>query len=510
MVLTLTLVVAIGLIASLTWIVVQREGNLAWDDADYLRRGLRIARLCTANGGLDLSSAIGQTLRERPKPPLLVAWIELVSLVTGRGNVLPLIVASSIIPYSLLILGVVVIAGRLFGRGAILPAVLGLACSPMSLSFGAKVMVETFLSLWILLVYAAAALLLERPSKRRGLMLGSALALAMMTKLTVALLLPASAFLFLLLYFRRYPLDRAAASVALWVLLPLSVIAGPWYLWNGGHAVGFALFSSRYNLVAEGRGDITPALDRITALIDQLVGWPLFVVLLVAAATSLRRQVGGGERVAPAATDFVALTMAGTLSGAVILLIPAYFDPRFLLPIWPSLAVCLGGWLGGPSGREGPARAVLTSALLGACLVASAGRLAREGRTTTYWEARRLIDDLVAHHRAATIGNVGDCGDWNVCKTGLINELRATPTDCFVLHDLSKDRPGDLERRVGKLDALVVLDRAGLPPSLLSAAPGLNRAYGSIDEVLRKDSRFRRIELDLAGLPPLSVYVRRR
>ena len=44
---------------------------------------------------------------------------------------------------------------------AIFPSVLGLAASPMSLSFGAKVMVETFLSLWIMLVFASAALVSE-------------------------------------------------------------------------------------------------------------------------------------------------------------------------------------------------------------------------------------------------------------------------------------------------------------------------------------------------------------
>ena len=49
------------------------------------------------------------------------------------------------------------------------------------------------------------------------------------------------------------------------------------------------------------------------------------------------------------------------------------------------------------------------------------------GADAQRWGAKRLIDDLVAHHQVAMIGNVGNCGDWNVCKTGLVNELRATP-----------------------------------------------------------------------------------
>ena len=86
MTLTFTLVLSLGLIASLTRIVVLREGNLAWDDADYLQRGLRIARLSVSRGGLDVPRAIVETLRERPKPPLLAAWIEVVSLAIGRAR----------------------------------------------------------------------------------------------------------------------------------------------------------------------------------------------------------------------------------------------------------------------------------------------------------------------------------------------------------------------------------------------------------------------------------------
>ena len=199
-----------------------------------------------------------------------------------------------------------------------------------------------------------------------------------------------------------------------------------------------------------------------------------------------------------------------TLSGTAILLIPAYFDPRFLLPIWPGLAVVLGGRLGRLISGGAPAPAAVACGLLGLGLVLSAGRLAREGETTTYWATARLIDRLVAEHRVATIGNVGNSADWNVCKTGLVNELRPTPADCFVLHDLSRDEPAVLERRLARLDAVVVLDRSGLTPGLLEAAPGLNRAYHAIDAALGQTPRLRRVEVDLAGLPPLSVYVRRR
>src|SRR5262249_49828882 len=160
-----------------------------------------------------------------------------------------------------LIAGVVVIARRFFGIGAVLPAVFCLAASPISVSYGAKVMVETFLSLWILLVYAAAALVLERPSRPRAVLLGTALGLAVMTKLTVALLLPAAAVLFVTLYWRRHPIDRDALKTLVVIMLPIGLIAGPWYVKNGRSAVEFAVFSSKYNIVAEGNDSLMPVID---------------------------------------------------------------------------------------------------------------------------------------------------------------------------------------------------------------------------------------------------------
>jgi hypothetical protein len=506
--LALGAVLAVALVAFLAGFVVAREGGLAWDDADYLRRGLRIAGLATAWGGLDLPRAVGLTLRERPKPPLLVAWIELGGLALGRHGLLPLILFSSVVPFAMLLCGVVAVARRRFGARVAPLAIACVAASPLALSYGAKVMVETFLALWTLLAFDAAAAVLERPTRGRALWLGTTLGLAAMTKLTVALFLPCPALLFLILYARRHPLDRTARDVAIGIVVPLLVIAGPWFLRNGRSAVQFALFSSRYNLLAEGRTDVMPRSSRLAVLGDRLLGWPLLATLPVVAATALGRR-GRAGRWSPAAADFLALTAVGAASGAALLLVPAYFDPRFLLPVWPASAVGLGAWLRRWADRV-RGGTLLAHAALAAGLVASAGSLHREPATTTYWNARSLIDELVARHGVANLGNVGNCGDWNVCKTGLLNELRADPRDCFVLHDLSRDGPDVLSRRVGRFDAIVVLDPGYFPPGFLASAPGLNRAYDAIGRVIDQDRRFHKVETRLTGLPPLSVYVRRR
>jgi hypothetical protein len=503
--------ISLALVGSLAHFVIQRQGNLAWDDADYLRRGLRLARISSTGSLRDLPYAIGQTLREKPKPPFLVAWVEAISHLVGRQRVVALIVGSSVAPYALLVLGVALVSRRLFGSAAIAPAILCLAASPMSLAFGAKVMVETFLSLWILLIYSFASLFLECPSPRRGWALGAALGLGMMTKLTVVLFLPVTAPLVIYWYLRRYRLDRDTAKVVLRVIAPAAIIAGPWYLKNGRSAIQFARFSSRYNIEALARVEITPTLDRLFAVMDQLPGWSLFWVFLTILVGSIafrKRDAVARRATRGASADFIKLAVSGAVVALIMLLVPPYFDPRFLLPIWPALAVCCGALIGRLAGKGLPWVAAGYVAMA-ACLVPSFGRLAAEGSNTTYWRTSDLIDELVTKYGVKTIGNVGDCSNWNVCKTGLVNELRRTPGDCFVLHDLSRDSASELASRIQKVDALVVLDRKSLPANFLDEAPGLNRAYGAIDVVLSGSHQFQSVPTDGSGLPALSVYVRK-
>ncbi len=134
------------------------RGNLAWDDADYLRRGLSNARLAESGGPLlVLPRAIDRLLSEQPKPPWFVAWIELGVHAIGRSSVDLLILFSTVVPYSFLMLAVVVTGRWLRGAWGGLLALVCLAASPLSLAFGDKVMVETFLALWVLLVYSLTA-----------------------------------------------------------------------------------------------------------------------------------------------------------------------------------------------------------------------------------------------------------------------------------------------------------------------------------------------------------------
>ena len=76
-----------GMPLMLTSLVLTRRGNLAWDDADYLRRGLASARLAAADSAPQvISRALDRLIQEQPKPPFLVGWVMLGASIVGRAN----------------------------------------------------------------------------------------------------------------------------------------------------------------------------------------------------------------------------------------------------------------------------------------------------------------------------------------------------------------------------------------------------------------------------------------
>ncbi len=513
---SMTWLIALVVLGFLSEIVLVRKGNLAWDDADYLRRGLTNARLAGSAGVTwVLPRAIGLLLLEQPKPPWLVGWIELGALVLGRRHLDLLILHATILPFAILLIAVIRIGRWLDGSAGGLLALVCLICSPYSLAFGAKVMVESSLALWVLLTYGLATFLLARPSRSCGIALGIVIGLSLLTKLTVALFLPGSMVYLLVNALRNAANRRALLRPLLWSAVMCVAVAGPWYARNTVSTVKFAIFSSRYNELAEGRSDRIPTARRVGMLVRDLAGWPIAATVAAAAVAAwvTGSKAGGagsrpsGER-AVRQFHFTRMAWLGAGTGAVVLLWPSYFDSRFLLPIWPALAVDLGTRL----------RAVLTQldftpkVLVGLGLAASmlAAPIAVMGETLnpTYWKTAALIDNLVARYRITNLANVGNCPWWNVCKTGLINELRDNPGDCFVLHDLTK-LPQDVARqRLSRADAVVVLERTDLAEDLLHSRPGINRGYGAIVETLIADPRFKPVALPVIDeLPNLRVYI---
>ncbi len=515
----LTWAVALACVVLLAWLVIAGRGNLGWDDADYLRRGLSVARLAASgNFVLLIPRALDRLLQERPKPPFLIGWIEFAALLVGRSNLDTLIVLGSVVPFCLLVMAVVGIARRFHGHWSGLFALVVLIASPRTFSFGGKILVETFLALWVLLALALASHLLERPGRGVAIALGVVGALAFLTKLTAGLLLAGAIVPFLGLLFRCDSDRRLRLRALAWATLAWLAVAAPWYVRNAASAVRFASYSTRFNLVALGQTHVTSVGERLARILADLPGWPLAAILgTVGCCMAVKRRQSGDISLegffradSPAAL-FRILTVASLLAMTAVLMIPPYFDTRFLLPIWPPLAVVLGGVFARLFGRIALRSRALTGGGLAVCLMASAIGLARTPTATTCWAAQGLIDRLVSRHGVASLANVGNMAGWNVCKTGLINELRKNPADCFVLHDLSAESAEGLRSRLPRFDAVVVLETSAFPAGFMAASPALNRAHSVIHEIVQADPQLVRAEgLPLEGLPPLVIYVRDR
>jgi hypothetical protein len=459
--------------------------------------------------------AIDRLLLEQPKPPWLVAWIEFGVHLIGRRDIDRLILFSTVVPYAFLMTGVILIGQRLSGAWGGFLALVCLASSPYSLAFGGKVMVETYLALWVLLIYGLTALFLTAPSRKKAAALGFVVGLALLTKLTIALFLPGP-LIFGCVQAQRGALDRLLLfrKVALSIAVCLAV-AGPWYLRNARSAVRFAIFSSQYNEIATGLERV-PLSHRLAEMASYLAGWPLLITIAgcaTAVALFPRKQqmapAGSGGEHAGAEFLFQKMAWVGAGIAAAVLLCPTYFDCRFLLPIWPVLAVAIGSRLSLQLTRLPAVPRSLIGLGCALSLVFASAAFAREPLFRTYWKTTVLIDELVSRFGVSNLVNVGNCAAWNVCKTGLMNELREHPDNCFVLHDLTKRSDARAKQILNQADAVIVLGRSELSEAVMQVAPGLNRGYQALVEDLTIDSNFTRIHIPATdGLPELSVYVR--
>ena len=311
-------------------------------------------------------------------------------------------------------------------------------------------------------------------------------------------------------------------------------------------AVRFAFFSSKYNELATGRQRVSagPRRERDRARPGGMAAGPYrergFASLAcfghrkrnprhgrcggdhrraiptadappaLAACSAAEESVEPLDPKPRALAHFTTLAWLGAAIGVGVLVFPAYFDTRFALPIWPVLAVAIGSSLS-PRLSRLPAlpQAFLGLGFGGSLLCAAAGAVGREPSFPTYWKTAALIDELVDRFGVSNVVNVGNCAAWNVCKTGLMNELRDDPGNCFVLHDATRVSESRVQRLFKTADAVVVLGRSDLSDAVMQSAPGLNRGYGAVLENLANDRTFQRVDrLATDGLPELLVFVR--
>jgi hypothetical protein len=492
---------------------IRGEGGLTWDDAEYLTRGydcVRYARSKPGNAGIQVARVGWTLLHQGFKPPLLVTWTVPWFYLLGPEHLSLVIWFASALPFALLLIAAARVAALTFGARAAPLAVLCVAASPLALEFGSKVMVETFLGLWILLALHEAARFLVRPTYSGASLLGLWAGLALLTKFTALVLLGGPVLYFLWIWFReprRIGLSLGLLATCATVVL---VVAGPWYARNYQNVLDHARYASQFDELALGKSDESMRILRVPAAAGAIAGW--FVVLTaVVAEILIATRKHALPAALPASRHLERLALLGLLVSTIVLLFPSYFELRFLLPAWPAVEVVVGGRCCQAVESLGSRGGYLFAGLLALSSIYALVTVDRElvdQRSRTYLDAGAAVAELAKEHGVRSVANLGDAPDWNVFKLRLASRLRPEAAQCE-FRDVSKFSSEELTGSLKETDAIFVLDHDQIPPLMLQT-PAMNRAYDSISAALKSEG-FEPVKLtaDL-DLPPVIVYVRKR
>jgi hypothetical protein len=346
--------------------------------------------------------------------------------------------------------------------------------------------------------------------------------LALLTKLSIPLLLLGACVYSLYAYLRRHPINATLARWIACVLLPIVVLDGPWYLKNWKHAVAHASRGPRFNLITG--GTTIPRVQRVIGLAESIVGWPLLLALIVVGLWAYLRPrespampEGPGSEFVPEGTgrEFIKVTVSGCIVGAILVLLPDYFETRFLFPVWPALAIVIAAVLHEFSARGRPWRRTVPPLVLALALGSSLSTECRAHGSVTYWQLEGVIQRLMRDHGVKSLALLGNTGDWNFFKLRLINDLRCARENPpehpskIEISDLGMLSADDVVRTLDHAEAFVMLDRRFITDEVIQSQPLVNRGYSSIDRVLgNPDSPFEEIAADPEVPPRFHVYVR--
>ncbi len=267
-------------------LAVARLGGLAYDDANYLERGLYHARQIGHRPAWQWPIRLPYSLTfEGPKPPFFHGWLAATALVLGGKEHVELWVGFSVgVPWALLCLLVAwgIRSWSVSSVGIALGALHGM---PGLVALMPLAMVEVWLAVWVL----AALLLLEwwfeRPTPLRAGVFGVAVGLAFLTKLTAGMFLVPGLLAALLVGYQMRLLNGQHWATLPWSIPPALLFAGPWYANWGLRAWEFGHWSANWEAWAISR----PWWVRTLELPLEVVG-PLLLV-----ATGLLLWSGAGK-----------------------------------------------------------------------------------------------------------------------------------------------------------------------------------------------------------------------
>jgi hypothetical protein len=170
-----------------------------------------------------------------------------------------------------------------------------------------------------------------------------------------------------------------------------------------------------------------------------------------------------------------------TLLGAAVFTSP-YFEPRFLVPVVPSLATSIALLL--PPLPRPLAFCLALGTIAG--LSSSINTAVTAPRTQTDWRLSDDLSDWTAHGKTVKLAVVGSTPDNNVYKLRLFAELSKNPDRIVVLALDSLDLSSSLER----LEAVDLVAVVPVSQSLLAEMPRLNRSYPELKRWIEQSPMF--------------------
>lgn len=474
------LYMALGAVLVATYVVV-REGNLGYDDSAYLGKAVTIARNALASDS-PISALAHDLALIRPKPPLFTAWLALGAILLPTLPNPALLLWATVLPFLATSASIYAVCFRLAGSRAGLLALLAYGGCVCTMSLACQVMVETTLSLFVLLALYALTSLSLRPKLRVAAMAGMACGLGMMTKLSFAAFLAVPVIFVLGALLIKGPRPRNLMLTAAFGF-SLLLFALPWYAQNWQQAVVYARWCSKFPEMLGYEALLTPWF-RIKSVFFELLG----IGSVVAAGIAF---FAGKNTTGPMNREkrqFAVLSALAVVPMVTLEFTFSFYEARHLMPVAPVFAVLTGLFVDSRIGRNpNPCIHWCSWLALVAGVAISIFMVARQRNSRTDWRMVQVLDEICDDRRKLEMGVVGGSYDWNTGKFELLDSLGKGPRFRFSDFSTSAFLTPDWQDRLGACDMVVIVEN--LDQDIRQLAPKLNDAIPRVLETV-KDSGF--------------------
>ncbi len=443
--------VALAIAVAALATVAVRTGGIEYDDAHYLARGFFHAHQVEARGLAPLRLA-WSLMFEAPKPPLYVGWLALGALAMGSDAPHAVLLWGTLAPWCLLLATAGIWAARRGAAAAGVYAMGLLAASTPLVTGAARPLVEVSLAACVALGLWLVDERRLRSSRLLELAAGLAIGLALLVKLTAVLFL-ALPVLWVILAIRKREGAAAALRAAVLVGAVAALVAGPWYVRNGGAALQFARYAATFAPCV----DTGATWTRPFRLLLGTLGWAGIGAL----GTVLWLGRGAGRKVASGPG---VIALLSSITAGVVVSIPPVFEPRYFVPalgpifVWSAIRVAAWERNTSPTGRTASRLAIVVLAGLGL-----AGSF-RATRAPEPWGFAGFLRQRVeGRSLPLVVCMLGSSPDWNLFRLEAVVERERLHHQVVVDSLLQSGAWNGDDARVKSCDVILALATSGVP-----------------------------------------------